>query len=570
MKRFLLATPIVGRRYMSQTSNINKKPFYVTTPIFYVNAAPHLGHLYSMLLCDVRNRWETLNNRESLFTTGTDEHGLKVQAAAEKSKKAPKEFVDQLAVIFKRLASTANIKYDRFIRTTDPDHIVAVNEFWKIANEKGYIYQGEHAGWYSVSDETFYPETQIDERIDEKTGEKQMFSKETNTVVTYQKEINYFFRLSLFYDDLIKILKENDDFIIPRSKQVKLMNELELQGKLEDLSVSRPASRLQWGIPVPGDSNQTIYVWFDALVNYLTSAGFPFKLSASIDASLKETANKFWPATHVIGKDIIKFHGVYWPCFLLAVGLPVPQQLVVHGHWLSQGVKMSKSIGNVVDPIEMIEYYGTDPLRFFLCESSVLDGDGDFTEERLFFTRNNIMAKFANLIMRSCGTKFNVERAVKSYQNRELADINKLFKDYKNGEIITEKYNDLVKKTNLLQDKVGGFYEKFETMKVIESVWDIIIQANQLFQLAEPWGLQNNRKAQDSIIFISLETARISSILLLPIMPTLCMTFLDRFSVSPTSRSIEYTKVGADLTYGAGANRSGDAPMLKLKKRVIK
>lgn len=525
-----------------------------------------------MLLCDVRNRWETLNQRPSLFTTGTDEHGLKVQAAAEKNNKDPKEFVDALALTFKDLAKLANVKYDRFIRTTDSDHLRAVEEFWNQVKKNGYIYEGEHSGWYSVSDETFYPETQITEIVDPKTNQKKMVSKETGTEVTFQKEKNYFFKMSMFYNDLMKLLHEKEDFILPRSKQVELIKELQSNGKLDDLSISRPSSRLKWGIPVPGDNTQTIYVWFDALINYITSSGFPWRNATEHDDIIHPPESSPWPATHLLGKDIVRFHGIYWPCFLMAAGIRVPKQLVVHGHWLCEGTKMSKSVGNVVDPILMASYYGTDPLRFFLCENSVLEGDGDFSEERLFFTRNNIMSKIANLIMRCCGPKFSVERAVTNYNKGAFND-ESFLNGFDADKEIDTKYKALVNDMNALHSKVENHIEKYETVHAINEIWNVINQANQLFQFAEPWTLKASENEddlikQDAIIFASIEAARISSILLQPIMPELSNAFLNRFNVDLSKRHAEFAKFAADTKYGEGVNKSGDAPMKKLKKRV--
>lgn len=351
----------------------SSKPVYITTPIFYVNANPHLGHLYSMLLCDTRNRWEKLKpNAKTFFTTGTDEHGLKIQAVAEQQRIHPKDLTDKVSQNFKKLANDLDIDYDRFIRTTDDDHIKAVQFFWNLMMEKGFLYTGSHSGWYSISDETFYPETQIEEIPGGKWR-----SKETKNEVIFQEETNYFFKLSQFQDQLVEFMEANPDFIIPRSKYLTLLKELK-ETKLEDLSVSRPSSRLSWGIEVPNDPSQKIYVWFDALINYITSCGYP-------------KMNDFWPATHVVGKDIIRFHCVYWPIFLMAAGIDVPKQVVVHSHWLSDGFKMSKSLGNVVDPHSTAEYYGKDSLRFFLMEYSNIESDCNYREDQFHFTREKLL-----------------------------------------------------------------------------------------------------------------------------------------------------------------------------------
>ncbi|CCH41648.1 hypothetical protein BN7_1189 [Wickerhamomyces ciferrii] len=492
------------------------------------------SHLYSMLLSDVRHRWEKLSLKESYFSTGLDEHGLKIQNAAELKGLPPKEFVDQLSVTFKDLTKLAHIDYDRFIRTTDDDHIQAVQHFWNVLNERGYIYEGEHGGWYSVSDETFYPEAQIFEK------EGKYFSKETGTEVTYSTEKNYFFKLSNFKDQLIKLLKENPKWIIPEQKHKDVLYELETNG-LQDLSISRPSSRLQWGIPVPGDESQTIYVWVDALVNYITCAKYP-------------NLTNIWPGTHLIGKDIIRFHCVYWPSLLLAAGVALPKQFIVHGHWLADGYKMSKSRGNVVDPILMAQYYDTDVLRFFLCENSVLNSDNNFSEDRLFSTREQIVDKFGNLVMRCCGPKFDAERAIRNFEDHDVSILDESFQTAQ---------RELVQDINLLHEKMNSKMIEFNTSSAIQDIWNVLIKANQFFQNTEPWKRTDQEK--DIILFTALETARVSAILSLPFMPDLAKKFLNRIGVDKFD--FEYAKYGADLTYGKGINRKGDFPIKKIEMR---
>ncbi|KAH3679963.1 hypothetical protein WICMUC_000706 [Wickerhamomyces mucosus] len=520
--------------------SLSSKPFYITTPIFYPNAAPHLGHLYSMLLCDVRNRWELLKGNSSFFTTGTDEHGLKIQTAAEKQGVDPKEFVDQLALVFKDLASKTDIKFDRFIRTTDADHVKAVEHFWNKLQENGYIYQGKHSGWYSISDETFYPKTQI--LKNEENGRH--YSIESGSEVVYTTEKNYFFKLSFFQQALIQLIESNPKFIIPEQRQTDLLRELK-SGPLQDLSISRPSTRLKWGITVPNDDSQKIYVWVDALVNYLTSGGYP-------------NVNKLWPGTHLIGKDIIRFHCIYWPALLLAAGESLPTQVVVHGHWLANGFKMSKSRGNVVDPLLINDYYGTDSLRFFLCENSVLNGDCNFSEEALFRTREQLIDKYSNLIMRCCGKKFNIERAVSRYNH--LSDLK--FQD----DNLQLQYENLVHSANSIYRKMDSKITQMNFAGAIQEFWTLIIQANQFVQTSEPW--KKSQDEQDKIIFIGSEVARICSILIHPVIPELSLLILKRLNISKVST--DYLEIGADLSYGKGVNRPGDHPIQKLKFRLAK
>lgn len=524
------------------------KPFYVTSPIFYVNAKPHLGHLYSMLLCDTRNRWQKLNPaKSSFFLTGTDEHGLKIQAVAEKLGIPPKKLVDDVSTNFKSLGEKFDLKYDRFIRTTDADHVEVVKYFWQLMESKGLIYQGSHEGWYSISDETFYPETEI-----EKVGDK-MFSKETKSEVIYQKESNYFFKLSHFQQDLVDFMDKNPDFIKPKSKYMQVVNEL--KQPLGDLSISRPSSRLTWGIEVPNDPSQRIYVWFDALLNYLTAARFPFEKNG--DKFITPETSQ-WPATHVIGKDILRFHCIFWPIFLIAGGIEMPKQVIVHSHWLSEGVKMSKSLGNVVDPMDTVEYYGQDSLRFFLTEYSNIEGDCNFNESSFNDCRDNLIGKYANLVSRCGGKAFNIKESVEFYKQGKYDDIESLLTEVKNGDQIIEVKNELIHKLNTLYEEMDSYFIDFNQLKAIQQWWSVLELGNQLFQISEPWTYKN--QSEDSVIlqnyytFLASETCRILSILIQPVIPNLSNQILDRLAVDATYRNSDYAKYGTDLIYGKGAN----------------
>jgi methionyl-tRNA synthetase len=486
-----------------------------------------------MLLCDVRNRWEKLTERPSFFTTGTDEHGLKIQMAAESNGMPAKEFVDKLAVVFKGLAAKSGIDYDRFIRTTDPDHIEAVTHFWNVLKHEGWIYEGDHEGWYAVSDETFYPQTQI------KEANGRWYSIESGSEVKLTKEKNYFFRLSEFRQNLIDHLEQNPQWIIPEQKHLELLNELKTQ-PFSDLSISRPSSRLKWGISVPDDDSQRIYVWIDALVNYLTSVSYP-------------TVNEFWPATHLIGKDIIRFHCVYWPALLLAAKVPLPKQVVVHGHWLCEGSKMSKSKGNVVDPLKMIDTYGKDSLRFFLCENSVLNGDNNFSEESLQRCRDQLVDKYANLVMRCCGKKFDLESSLKQF---DVLNTHK-FEDAQ----LQAQLESLKSGINELFAKMNKQMVELNTMGAIQEFWALISNANQFIQDSEPW--KRNDLEKSLIILMGAEVSRVCSILISPIIPDLSAKVLDRLNVK--QRDLSKAQLGKDLTYGQGANRAGDYPITKLQ-----
>ncbi|AET39750.1 methionine--tRNA ligase MSM1 Ecym_4732 [Eremothecium cymbalariae DBVPG len=542
--------------------------FHITTPIFYPNAKPHLGHLYSSLLCDVQARWNKMKREDVLFTTGTDEHGLKIQLESEKRGfKDPNMFVDELYPHFVVLNRLANIQHTRFIRTTDSDHIANVRKLWNLCNDKGYIYKSKHCGWYSVSDETFYPGSKVVKLINGEeiplSGDNSEFdtaidyiNTETRNKVIYQHETNYFFKLSSLKDALIDLLMENPGFIFPASKHKQVLSSLK-NDPLPDLSISRPSSRLQWGIPVPHDESQCIYVWFDALCNYVSSIGGVDALLSNqpighlkhdIEFQHKGATKEIWTnTTHLVGKDIIKFHTVYWPAILLAAGLPLPNRVVVHGHWLSQGVKMSKSLGNVVDPLEMIKVYEADPLRWYLLGNSTIEDDGDFAETTLSQTRQLLSSKWGNLIHRCGGTKFNVKRAVRKFYGKSHTSLPIL---YNNSEI-----QSLLSKLSTLVNDLDLMIQNYETANAVRHIWSIINHANNIVQLGEPWA--KPEEEQDLIIYIATEAARIASIVSQPLIPVLSNVFLDRLDVEAEKRSLDYAVFGADSSYGSCCNIKG-------------
>lgn len=341
---------------------------------------------------------------------------MKIQREAQRFNTAPKLFCDHHAQQFERLAQAANVEYDRFIRTTDADHKETVEHFWRELNHHGYIYESKHEGWYSVSDETFYPESRIHLILDPRTGRKIHASMETGKEVEWTSETNYRFRLSEFQDRLLQHYRENPEFIVPSPRMNFITKEV--QSGLQDLSISRPSSRLSWGIAVPGDPSQTIYVWLDALLNYLTMTGYPF--------ASEEQTNSLWPPNcQVIGKDIIRFHTIYWPAFLMAVGLPLPKQFLCHGHWTINHEKMSKSLGNVVDPFWAMERFGVDVIRFYMAIDGGIADDRDYDNSYIVQRYKKILqGGFGNLITRMVrGKKWSVRRSVISASERADASL---------------------------------------------------------------------------------------------------------------------------------------------------
>jgi methionyl-tRNA synthetase len=425
--------PLLPVRFLRTESSA--KPYYITTPIFYVNAgengfplmclkyrnsadlsvAPHVGHLYTMVLTDILKRWQVLKGNKAILCTGTDEHGMKIQQAASRAKLEPKEFCDEGAEVFKKLAQKAGLSNDHFIRTTDQDHKEAVQYVWSLLKERGYIYASKHEGWYCVSDETFYPESAIEKRLDPFNGRIFMASSETGKEVEWTSEPNYHFRLSAFKDRLLDFYKENQQFVVPASR----MNDVVrwVSEGLEDLSISRPVGRLSWGIRVPDDESQTIYVWLDALVNYITKAGFPW-------APGNESAGG-WPAdVQVIGKDIVRFHCIYWPAFLLALDIPPPKQILTHAHWTLGKQKMAKSTGNVVNPFFAIDRFGVDTMRYYLAHDGGITDDADY--ENLYIVekyKKGLKGGLGNLVSRITRTKlWRVKDSVKAAHEGTLLE----------------------------------------------------------------------------------------------------------------------------------------------------
>ena len=399
---------------------------------------PHVGHLYTLVLTDVLKRWQVLCGKEAILCTGTDEHGMKIQQAAARAKTDPKTFCDKGAETFKDLARRIEISNDHFVRTTDSDHRDAVQHVWHLLQERGYIYQSKHEGWYSISDEAFYPKSAVHLIVDPPTGRKIMVSIETGKEVEWTSETNYHFRLSAFKDKLLDFYQQNPTFIVPQARHTAIVKAVE--SGLDDLSVSRPAERLSWGIPVPGDESQMIYVWLDALINYITKAGFPW-------APGKESMGG-WPADcHVIGKDITRFHCIYWPAFLLALDIPPPRQILTHAHWTLGHRKMSKSTGNVVNPFFALDRFGVDTMRFYLIHDGGLMDDSDYGNEFIIRAyKKSLQGSLGNLSSRITRTKqWSVRKAVQT-KDSTSSDLD----DQRMRELITELPNLVCEKMEKL------------------------------------------------------------------------------------------------------------------------
>ena len=487
-----------------------KNNFYITTPIYYPSGKPHMGHAYSSIVADIFARFKRIEGYNVYFLTGTDEHGQKIQKEAEKNNKDPKNFCDEISETFRSLTNTLNLTNNDFIRTTESRHYKSVNEIWKRLVKSGDIYLDKYSGWYSVSDEAYYDE----DEIEEKDGKK--ISKSSGSLVEWVEEESYFFKLSAFQKKLLNYYKENKDFILPQSRRNEVVSFVE-KG-LNDLSISRTS--FSWGIPVPENKKHIIYVWLDALTNYLSALNFP--------NTEDEKYKSFWPAdVHIIGKDILRFHAIYWPAFLFAAKLPLPKRVFGHGWILSDDKKMSKSLGNILDPIEIIKNYGIDQLRYYLIKEVSLGNDGSISMENLRNCINNDLANnYGNLCQRVFSfIKKNCNNKIPKVNNLEENDI-RLIKNVKNS---LPKLIELINKQDLNE--------------YIKTVVNFSFEANKYFNDSEPWTFKKKDPVRmNEILFTIVEQIKNISILLNPIIPISTKKVLDTINITDKDISIESIK----------------------------
>lgn len=457
--------------------------YYITTPIYYVNDKPHIGHAYTTIAADVIARFKRMDGFDVMFLTGTDEHGQKVAKSAEAAGVNPQAFVDQVSQNFRDLMPILNVTPDRFIRTTETVHKHAAQEIWKRLVASGDIYLGSYAGWYSVRDEAFYNESEL---IDGKAP--------TGAPVEWVEEPSYFFRLSKWQEPLLTFYERHHDFIAPVSRRNEVVKFVE--GGLMDLSISRTS--FEWGVPVPGDEKHIMYVWLDALTNYLTGVGFP---DTNHDAY-----TKYWPADlHLMGKDIIRFHAVYWPAFLLAAGLEPPKRVFAHGWWTNEGQKISKSLGNVIDPIALIDQYGADAFRYVLLREVSFGQDGDFSITGM---RSRINADLAN--------------AYGNLVQRVLSFV------YKQCDGVITASDTLEHQDKLLLDGLEKALTEVRTAidqqalhRVCESIWQCVYDANAYVDAEKPWSLRKeNPERMTTVLYVLVNAIRKLALLTYPILPT--------------------------------------------------
>ena len=485
------------------------KNFYITTPIYYPSAKPHMGHAYSSIISDFFARFKRLDGYKVYFLTGTDEHGLKIQRAAEKKNMEPLLFCNQISKTFMDLSKTLNLSNTDFIRTTEKRHIKSVQNLWNILEKKDEIYLSKYSGWYSVSDEAFYSDDEIEEQNSIKTA------KNSGSNVEWVEEESYFFKLSKWQNKLLKFYEDNPNFILPISRKNEVISFV--KSGLKDLSVSRKS--LSWGIKVPSNNKHVIYVWLDALTNYLSALNYSDQNN--------ELYKNFWPANiHMIGKDILRFHAIYWPAFLLAAGIPPPKRVYGHGWILSGDVKMSKSKGNILDPLEIVEKYGIDPLRYYLLKEVSFGNDGNISKEKLENCINSDLANnYGNLCQRVISfneKNCNLEVPAKSDFNKEDLDLLDNYKD------------------NL--DKLRGFIDKQDLNSYINFIVEGFFAANKYFNDQEPWKKKSDLVRLNTIVYVSLEIIRKISIMLYPIIPESSLKVLDVLGLNEKDLKFESIK----------------------------
>lgn len=465
----------------------DKPAYYITTPIYYVNDVPHIGHAYTTLACDVMARFKRLDGFDVMFLTGTDEHGQKIERSAEKAGVPPQEFCDSVSARFQELASAMNYSHDQFIRTTEERHKKSVQHLWQVLEDKGFIYQDTYAGWYSVRDEAFYAEKELTE------GEGGQKLAPTGAPVEWVEEPSFFFKLSAFEERLLELYDGDEEFVMPKSR----LNEVRsfVKGGLEDLSISR--SSFKWGVPVPGHEGHVMYVWIDALTNYLTAIGYP-----DVDAG---DYKAFWPADlHMVGKDILRFHAVYWPAFLMAADLPLPKRVFAHGWWTNEGQKISKSLGNVIDPFELMETYGLDAVRFFLLREVPFGNDGDFSRKAFVLTCNANLAKgLGNLAQRTLSMVF------KNCDGQIPAP----------SEFTTDD-KEMLSATDTLIDAVRVHMDRQEFHSALETIFAHAAAGDKYISVQEPWKLKKtDPERMQTVLYVLTEVIRQLAILIQPIMP---------------------------------------------------
>lgn len=488
---------------------MTRKSFYITTPIFYPNGVPHIGHAYTGIASDAIARFHRLDGRDVFFLTGTDEHGLKMQQTAEKEGITTLELATRNAEVFKELWTALDVSHDDFIRTTEPRHHEASQAIWKLMSDNGDIYLDTYAGWYSVTQEAYFDEkeTEVD---DDGVRREPLGSK-----VEWVEEESYFFRLSAFGDRLLAHFEANPDFIAPPERKNEVVSFI--KSGLRDISISR--TNFDWGVKVPGDEKHVMYVWVDALTNYITAAGFP-------DESNPRW--RHWPADlHMIGKDIVRFHAIYWPAFLMSAGIELPKRVFGHGFLLSSGQKMSKSVGNVVEPFGLIDKFGVDAVRFYFLREVSFGQDGSFSNQSIINRINadlandlgNLAQRSLSMVAKHCEAKVPQPGA------------------------LTEEDQTILDGVDGLLEPAREFIDRQALHHWLAAIWQLVGDTNKYFTAQEPWALRKNDPTRmATVLYVTAEAIRQVAILAQPVMPGSSAKLLDLLSVDENAR--DFTNLG--------------------------
>lgn len=483
---------------------MSKPKFYITTAIPYANGAPHIGHAYERIATDAIARFKRLDGYDVLFVTGMDEHGQKMQQTAAREGITPQQLADRTAAQFEAMGEELNARADDILRTTQQRHKDSVQEIWRRMAANGDIYLSKYSGWYSVRDEAYYGEDEIEER------DGRRFAIKTGTPVEWVEEESYFFKLSAYAPKLLELYEKRPDFIVPEHYRNEIV--AFVKRGLNDLSISR--TTFDWGVQVPDDPKHVMYVWVDALTNYLSATGFP-------DTNAPRAA--FWPASaHVIGKDITRFHAIYWPAFLLSAGLPVPDQVVVHGFLFSRGEKMSKSVGNVVSPSDLVNNYGVDQTRYFFLREVPFGQDGNYSHEAIV---NRINADLAN--------------DLGNLAQRSLSMIAKNCSGVvpKPGEFIAAD-RDMLAAADGIHAEARAAHETHSINKALDAIWRVVAEANRYFAGQEPWALKKTDPARmETVLYVTAEVLRIIGIMAQPYIPTSAASLLQLLGIQNDTRS---------------------------------
>jgi methionyl-tRNA synthetase len=494
---------------MANATNLSRETFYITTAIAYPNGVPHIGHAYEAIATDALARFQRLDGKDVFFLTGTDEHGLKMVQTAEAEKLPTLEVATRNAQRFKDMDQRLNVSFDRFIRTTEEQHHRSSQEIWKRMADNGDIYLDSYAGWYSVREEAYYAE---DETV---LGEDKVRRGPQGTPVEWVEEKSYFFKLSAYQDRLLKLYESQPDFIGPESRKNEVISFV--KSGLRDLSISR--TTFDWGVKVPGDSEHVMYVWVDALTNYITGVGFPDESDPNW---------RYWPAdVHIIGKDIIRFHAVYWPAFLMSAGIPVQKRVYAHGFLFSRGEKMSKSVGNVVDPFNLADQYGVDQVRYFFLREVPFGQDGNYSHEAIVARINADLANdLGNLAQRS------LSMIAKQYQG--VLPEPGTFSD--NDKAILAQADGMIAlaRTAMASQQIH---------QALNAVWAVVAEANRYFAGEAPWALAKTDPArQGTVLYVTAEVVRQIAILAQPVMPESSAKLLDSLGIPEDAR--DFTALG--------------------------